>query len=145
MGLGMTSAPLLALATAMSPTIVPTCLGLTGAIFGGASLVAYNMKKDSMLKHSGVLLGSLLGLIGLQLVGLLSAFVVGPNPFSLLLFKSSNYFAIGLFSVFIAYDTHVSIKMYENGEPDQIGMATQFLLDLWNIFTNLLSIFTRTD
>lgn len=145
MGLGMSSTPLLALATAMSPTIVPTCLGLTGAIFGGASLVAYNMKKDSMLRYSGVLMGSLVGLIGLQLVGLASALVVGPNPFSLLLFNASNYIGIGLFSVFIAYDTHVSIKMYENGEPDQIGMATQFLLDIWNIFTDLLRIFTKTD
>ena len=37
MGLGLSAAPLLAFAGMMSPSIVPTCLGLTAAIFGGAS------------------------------------------------------------------------------------------------------------
>jgi FtsH-binding integral membrane protein len=142
-GLGLSSAPLIAMATAMSPTIVPTCLGLTAAIFGGASLAAYNMKKDSMLKYSGVLFGSLLGLIGLQVAGLAAALIVGPNPFSLLLFNASNYITIGLFTAFIAYDTHVAIKLYETGEPDHLGMASNFLLDLWNIFTALLRIFSK--
>jgi FtsH-binding integral membrane protein len=117
-GLGLGGAPMIALASSVSPTIVPTCLGLTGAIFGGASLMAYNMKKDSMLKYSGVLFGSLLGLIGLQLVGLASMFFTGPNAFSMLLLNSSNYIAVGLFSAFIVYDTHVAIKMYELKQPD---------------------------
>jgi FtsH-binding integral membrane protein len=144
-GLGLSAAPLLAIASMTSPTIIPTCLGLTGAIFGGASLMAYNMKKDSMLRYGGVLSGSLFGLIGLQIVGLLSSLVVGPNPFSLMLFNASNYVAVGLFSAFIVYDTHVAIKMYELGQPDEIGMATQLLLDVWNIFTSLLRIFSSRD
>lgn len=145
LGLGLSAAPLVALSTAISPSIVPTCLGLTAAIFGGASMVAYNMKKDSMLKYSGVLGGSLLGLIGLQLIGLAASFIIGPNPYSLLLFSSSNYIAVGLFTAFIAYDTHVAIKQYELGTPDHLGMTSQFLLDLWNIFTSLLRIFSSND
>lgn len=145
LGLGLSASPLIAFSTALSPTIVPTCLGLTAAIFGGASLVAYNMKKDSMLKYSGVLGGSLLGLIGLQLIGLAASFIIGPNPYSLLMFNASNYIAIGLFTAFIAYDTHIAIKQYELGEPDHLGMARQFLLDIWNIFTSLLRIFSSRD
>jgi FtsH-binding integral membrane protein len=144
-GLGLSAAPILAIASMTSPTIIPTCLGLTGAIFGGASLMAYNMKKDSMLRYGGVLKGSLFGLLGLQIVGLISSLVVGPNPFSLMLFNASNYVAVGLFSAFIVYDTHVAIKMYELGQPDQIGMATQLLLDVWNIFISLLRIFSSKD
>ena len=112
MGLGLSAAPLLAFASLVSPSIVPTCLGLTTAIFGGASLAAYMMPKDKMLGYGKVLMGSLLGLIGLQLAGLGAAFFMGPNPFSLMAFKSSNYIALGLFSIFIAYDTHFAIKMY---------------------------------
>lgn len=112
MGLGMSAAPLLAFASMISPSIIPTCLGLTSAIFGGASLAAYMMPKDKMLGYSNVLMGSLFGLIGLQLVGLGAAFFMGPNPLSLMLFKSSNYIALGLFSIFVAYDTHCAIKMY---------------------------------
>jgi FtsH-binding integral membrane protein len=112
-GLGCSAAPLLAMASMISPTIIPTALGLTAAIFGGASLAAYRMPKDSMLKYGNVLGGSLLGLIGLQLVGLLSTFIVGPNPFAMTLLSGSNYIAIGLFTAFIAYDTHVAIRLYE--------------------------------
>ena len=143
LGLGMSGAPMIALASAISPTIVPTCLGITTAIFGGASLMAYNMKKDSMLKFGGILTGSLLGLIGLQLAGLAATFIVGPNPISLMLFKGSSYVSIALFSAFIAYDTHVAIKMYEDGIPDNLNIVSNFLLDIWNIFINLLSIFSR--
>jgi FtsH-binding integral membrane protein len=114
-GLGLSGAPLMAFATAVSPTIVPTALGLTTAIFGGASLIAYRMPKDSMLSMGKVLFGSLFGLIGLQLVGLATSLVMGPNPFSLMLLNGSTYISVGLFSAFIAYDTHAAIKMYELG------------------------------
>jgi len=114
-GLGLGAAPLFAMAGAISPTILPTAIGLTTAIFGGASLLAYKMPKDSMLGYGKVLGGSLLGLIGLQLLGLASTFIIGPNPYTFLLFNAMNYVSVGLFTAFIAYDTHVSIKMYEMG------------------------------
>lgn len=95
-----------------------------------------------MLKYSGALKGSLYGLIGLQLVGLASSLVVGPNPLSMMIFSSTSYITVGLFSMFIAYDTHVAIKMYEEGQPDQLQASIQFILDLWNIFTSLLRIFS---
>lgn len=142
MGLGLTAAPLLQFASLVSPTIIPTTLGLTAAIFGGASLMAYSMPKDQMLGYGRILGGSLLGLIGLQLAGLGAAFFLGPNPFSLMMMKSSSYLAVGLFTAFIAYDTHFAIKMYEMGQPDHLGLSVQFLLDFWNIFTSLLRIFS---
>jgi len=109
-GLGLGAAPLFAMVAGTS--IIPTALGLTTAIFGGASLMAYSMPKDKMLGYGRVLSGSLLGLIGLQLVGLLSSMFMGPNPLSMLLFSATNYVGVGLFSILIAYDTHVAIKMY---------------------------------
>lgn len=112
LGLGLGAAPIFMMAQAVSPTIIPTALALTTAVFGGASLVAYNMPKDKMLGMGGVLMGSLLGLIGLQLVGLLTAAFTGPNALSTLLFSANNYLGIGLFSALIAYDTHVAIKLY---------------------------------
>jgi FtsH-binding integral membrane protein len=113
MGLGMTAAPLFAMAASISPSIMPTAIGLTTAIFGGASLAAYNMPKGKMLGYGGVLGGALLGLIGLQVVGLLTSLIMGPNPFSMMLFRADSYIGIGLFTIFIAYDTHVAIKSYE--------------------------------
>jgi len=112
-GIGIGAAPLFAMVAGTS--IIPTALGLTTAIFGGASLMAYTMPKDKMLGYGRVLGGALFGLIGLQLVGLLSSVFMGPNPLSMLMFSASNYLGVGLFSILIAYDTHVAIKMYENG------------------------------
>jgi len=143
LGLGLSASPLFMMAQAISPTIMPTALGITTAIFGGASLIAYNMPKDKMLGFGGVLMGSLLGLFGLQIVGLLAAYFTGPNALSTLLFSANNYLGIGLFSVLISYDTHVAIKMYEMREADHIGMATQFLLDFWNILVRIVSIMSR--
>ncbi len=88
--------------------------------------MAYSMPKDKMLGYGRVLGGSLLGLIGLQIVGILSAVFMGPNPLSTLLFSIDNYIGIGLFTAFIAFDTHLAIKMYEMREADHLGMAVQF-------------------
>jgi FtsH-binding integral membrane protein len=137
-GLGLGAAPLFAMVAGTS--IIPTALGLTTAIFGGASLVAYTMPKDKMLGFGRVLAGSLLGLIGLQLVGILSSVFMGPTALSMLLFSAQNYLGIGLFSIMIAYDTHMAIKMYEMGEADHLGMSIQFLLDFWNILIRIISV-----
>lgn len=145
MGLGLSASPLFMVAQAVSPSILPTAIGITTAIFGGASLIAYNMPKDKMLGFGGVLMGSLFGLLGLQLVGLLATAFTGPNALSAMLFSADNYIGIGLFSALIAYDTHLAIKMYEMRQADHLGMTIDFLLDFWNILVRLVSILSKRD
>lgn len=140
-GLGMGAAPLLAYTAMLSPTLIPSCMAITAAIFGGASYVAYSTPAEKMAKIGPILGGSLLGLIGLQLVGLLGYLFVGPNMLSTLLFRADNYLGILLFSGFIAYDTHVAVQNYQAGNADHLGMSVQLLLDVWNIFIRLLQIF----
>lgn len=140
-GIGLGTAPLIGVVNAINPAILPTCWGLTIALFGGASLAAYRVKKDSLLSYGNVLMGSLCGLVGLQLVGLASLFVVGMNPFATMLMNASTYVSVGMFTAFIAYDTHAAVRMYEEGNPDHLAAATSFFLDFWNILTNLLRIF----
>ena len=142
-GLGLSTAPLIGIANAISPAILPTTLGITAALFGGASLGALRMKNGAMLSYGSILGGSLLGLIGLQLVGLGSLYFVGMNPFATMLLNTSTYFSIGLFTAFIAYDTHLAVRMYEEKLPDHLGMAANFLLDFWNILVSLIKIFAR--
>lgn len=129
----------------MNPTILPSAIGVTAGIFGGASLMAYNMPKDKMLGYGRVLFGGLIGLIGMQLIGLGAALFMGPNPLSLMLFKADTYLGILLFSGFIAYDTHVAIKEYEQGNADHLGTSIGFVLDFWNILVRVISIFMNRD
>jgi FtsH-binding integral membrane protein len=144
-GLGMSAAPMIAMSTMVSSTIVPTCMAITAAIFGGASLVAYSTPSDKMASMGRILGGSLIGLIALQVVGLLSQLIMGPNMLSSLLFRADNYLGILLFTGFIAYDTHVAIQSYETGNADHLAMSVQLLLDVWNIFIRLLSIFSNRN
>jgi FtsH-binding integral membrane protein len=111
--LGLSASPLFAYISMISPNIIASSLAITLGIFGGASIMAYAMPKDKMLGYGRVLTGSLLGLIGLQLFGLGTAyFMGGPNTLTYLLFSLDNYAGILLFSALIAYDTHVAIKIY---------------------------------
>ena len=141
-GLGLSAAPLFSYAYHMSPHIIPSAIGITAAIFGGASLMAYNMPKDKMLSAGRILGGSLLGLVGLQVVGLLGYLITGPNAFSSLLFRADNYLGILLFSAFVAYDTHVAIKSYEMGYADHLGVSIQFIMNIWNILMRVIYIMT---
>lgn len=112
-------------------------------IFGGASAVAYALPKDKMLGYGKIFGGSLLGLIAMNLIGLGSAYFMGPNAFSSLLFTIDNYAGILLFSGLIAYDTHVAIKQYEMGNADHLGVSVQLVLDFWNLLLRIMQIMAR--
>lgn len=125
-------------------SVVTTALGLTAGIFGGASAVAYMMPKDKMLGYGRVFSGSLLGLIAIQLIGIGSSLVMGPNALSMMLFQADTYLGIALFTGLIAYDTHVAIKQYETGEADHLGMSVQLLLDFWNLLIRIMQVLGRS-
>lgn len=80
-----------------------------------------------------------MGLIKVQLLGLTATVVIGLNPLSTMAFRVDIYLSILLFTGFIAYDTHASIKNYNDGLADHLGMSVQFLLDIWNVFTHTIS------
>jgi FtsH-binding integral membrane protein len=128
------------MAAMINPSILPTAIGITGAIFSGASFMAYWMPKGKMLGYGRMFMGSLLGLIGLQLAGMGAMLVMGPNPFSLMLFRADTYLGILLFSGLIAYDTHVAIKSYEENNADHLGMSVDMLLNFWNILVRVIQI-----
>lgn len=75
-------------AQTLNPSIIPSAIGITSGIFGGASALAYFMPKDKMLGYGSILMGSLLGLIGMNILGLLAGVIIGPNPFTFLLFRA---------------------------------------------------------
>ena len=52
-----------------------------------------------------ILFGSLLSLIGIQLVSLGCMYFIGPNMFSSAVYTVYPYIGIGLFSAFQLYDT----------------------------------------
>lgn len=143
LSLGFSASPFFLYTQMISPSIIPSAIGITCGIFGGASAFAYMLPKDKMLGYGKILMGSLLGLIGMNLIGIGSAMFMGPNALSSLLFSIDNYAGILLFSGLIAYDTHIAIKQYESGLADHLGMSIQLLLDFWNILIRIMSIMSN--
>ena len=137
-GLGLSVTPMLGLIHAVNPLALPLALGLSTVVFGGASLAAYKFPKQSVISYGRVLAGSLIGLGSLQLISLGSVYILGPNIFSAMLSSPTSYAAGGLFTGLVAYDTYRAIKMYEQDMPDNLGIAGNFLLDLWNILISFL-------
>lgn len=73
---------------------------------------------------------------------------MGPNMFSSALHRVDTFVGVGLFSALVAYETHTSIKAYEEGNADHLMMSIDFALDFWNIFirvAEILYMFSRND
>lgn len=73
---------------------------------------------------------------------------MGPNLFSFMCLRADCFIGVGLFTAFVAYDTHVAINAYESGNADHLGVSIDFALDFWNILTRvaqILGIYSKDD
>lgn len=106
--------------------------------------MAYAYPSDKIIGFGRVLSGSLLGLVCMQLIGLASAIVLGPNFLSQLIFAMDNYVGIVLMFGLIGYDTHVAIKEFEKGNVDHLEVSIRFLLGVWNILIRVVTILANS-
>jgi Bax inhibitor 1 len=134
---GMSAGPLIAMSLHMDPLILPMALLGSCAIFGGATMASLFAKEGSMLKLGAPLMGGMFALLGLSI---LSMFY--PNP---MLYNINLYGGLGLFTVFIAYDTHLAIEDYKQGQRDPLTHAASFFINFMAIFKRLLLIFMSRD
>ncbi|EAR82409.1 inhibitor of apoptosis-promoting Bax1 protein (macronuclear) [Tetrahymena thermophila SB210] len=147
-GLGLSSSVLFGSLHMINPAILPLSIGITGAVFGSASLYALYKPKDSLLSWGSSLYAGLFGMIGLQLAGALTQLFMGPNLFTFMCHRADCFIGVGLFTAMVAYDTHVAIKQYEMGNADHLGVSIDFALDFWNILTRvaqILGIYSKDD
>jgi FtsH-binding integral membrane protein len=135
--MGLSASPLFLAVQEVSSAILPMTMGVTAAIFGGASLMGLILPRTMMLGYGGVLGGSLFGLISLNATGMLAAKYLGITVFANTLTTAESYIGVGIFSLMIIYDTHQAIKRYERGDADHLGMSIQILLDIWNLIITI--------
>jgi FtsH-binding integral membrane protein len=136
-GMGLSASPIFLSIHEVSSIILPMTMGVTAAIFGGASLVGLLLPRTTMLGYRNVLTGGLLGLLGLNVSGALAAKFLGFTLFATTLSTPESYIGIGLFTLMLIYDTTVAIKRYEKGDADHLGMSIQILLDIWNLIIKI--------
>ena len=73
-------------------------------------------------------------------VGLASIFVPVTSAWYPLLHNVSLYGGLGLFTLYIAYDTQKMIDEYEMGEDDHIKHATDLFIDFKIVFSRVLQL-----
>jgi len=127
---------------ASSPGVVFAALMGTAAIFGGFSLAALKAKRRSMLYMGGFLLGGLFAVFGASLASVILPFMGVTSPLFLgALYNVNIYGGLGLFSLFIAYDTQSMIERFSSGDTDHVSPALSMFLNIFQVFIRLLHIF----
>lgn len=138
---GLSIAPLVGMAAAISPLIVLQAAIGTAAIFAGFSLAAMYARRGLFLMLGGPLMA---GFILILFAGLGSAFLpmlgIGTPALWMALHNINVYLGLLLFSVFISYDTQRMVESARNGTADVVSDATSMFLNCFNIFTRLLII-----
>lgn len=134
---GMSLTPLMMAYTSIDPTIVPTAFAGASTVFIGATMASLFAPRGSMLPMGAPLLGGLIGLVGLNLANFFFH--------SSLLHDINLYGGLGLFTVFVGYDTHKTIAKFEGGDDDHLQHSVDFFLDFLNIFVRMMQIVARKD
>merc|ERR1719431_1263158 len=134
-GLGL--GPLLSMAIMMNPSLVPSAMMLTSAVFAcftGAALMAPDGK---YLYLGGTLLS---GLSTLLFLGFLNIFFR-----SQLLFQVHLYIGLAIFCGFIMFDTQVIIRKARNGDRDFIAHSLDLFIDFVQIFRKVLILLMQKE
>jgi FtsH-binding integral membrane protein len=134
-GLGL--GPLLQMAIMMNPSLVPSALMITSAVFAcftGAALFAPDGK---YLYLGGTLMS---GLSTLLILGLANIFFR-----SQLLFQAHLYIGLAIFCGFIMFDTQVIIRKARNGDRDFIAHSLDLFIDFVQIFRKVLILLMQKD
>ena len=106
---GMTLGPLVGAAMQMDPLLVPMALAASSGIFVGATAFSMFAPEGKLLSWGGPLFGGVLVMIGCQVFNIF----MGPYP---VLNNVMLYGGLGIFTVFVAYDTQQILDDYKNGK-----------------------------
>jgi len=127
--------------TATPGVVFMAALG-TAALFGGFSLAALKAKRRSMLYLGGALTGGVLILLAAVIAGAVLPLMGVTNPAFLgALYNINIYGGLGLFSLFVAYDTQRMIEAFKAGDTDHVSPALSMFINLMGIFVRLIQIF----
>eukprot|EP01120_Amphizonella_sp_Union-15-10_P001782 TRINITY_DN11927_c0_g1_i1.p1 TRINITY_DN11927_c0_g1~~TRINITY_DN11927_c0_g1_i1.p1 ORF type:complete len:335 (-),score=50.01 TRINITY_DN11927_c0_g1_i1:45-1049(-) len=143
---GMTLAPLIAMAIAVNPVIIMNAALGTLGIFAGFTATALLSKRRGLLMLGGPLLGGVIAVLVLGLLTMILPYfgIASPQVLSAL-YNIYLWLGLGVFSLFIAYDTQRMIESARAGLMDHVSDALGMFLNVLNVFIFLLRIFMPRD
>ena len=134
---GFGTGPILRMALAVNPSIVPMACLSGVLIFLCFSVAALMAERRSMLYLGGYLMT---GLSLLLMVGLFNIFLR-----SALVLNFQVYLGLFLFIGFIPFDTQMILERFEMGDQDHIMHSLDLFLDLVQVIRMLIVIFTKKE
>jgi FtsH-binding integral membrane protein len=134
---GLSMGPLLSFAIMVNPSLVPTALLSTCAVFGCFTLSTFFADHRKMLYMGGTLMSLLSVLIVMSLVNLF----IGSQ----LLFSAYLYLGLVVVCGFIMYDTALIIEKRRMGDTDYIHHALLLFIDFIDLFRHILIILTKKE
>jgi len=144
-GMGIMMAPFIYQIMEIDPAIVPASLFLSGTIFGGCALFASKTRNTTIMAWKAPLMVGLGSLIGIQLAGLGSMLIFGPNAFSNIVHSVDTFGGVILFTFMSIYDAYISKQMYLTGKADHIGSATSVYLDFMNLLIRIVEVMAKAQ
>jgi len=142
-GSGIMLSPFMQSLLFINPGIIPMAAGLSIMTMGGASLYAMYKPLGQFKSWESTLYGGLVGLIGMNVLSLLTTAIIGPNIFSLACSRVDMYIGLGLFTAFQAVDTQIAVQAYKDGNYDHLQHVINFFLNFKNIFVRIASILAQ--
>jgi len=136
---GILISPAILYSLTISPVVLPITLVCTGGVFGASTYYALNKKDLSLIKYHGPLVGCLGGLIATGF-GNLALMFLGYHQLANTISLGTAVVGTAVFSGLIAVETQMAIKSFGEQKLDSTGTALALLLDVTNLFLDLLKI-----
>eukprot|EP00800_Vazella_pourtalesii_P008157 TRINITY_DN216_c0_g4_i1.p1 TRINITY_DN216_c0_g4~~TRINITY_DN216_c0_g4_i1.p1 ORF type:complete len:236 (-),score=31.73 TRINITY_DN216_c0_g4_i1:270-977(-) len=134
---GFGSGPLLQMALAVNPAIIPAACLAGVVIFLCFSMAALMAERRSMLYLGGYLSTGLMLLI---LAGFLNIFFR-----SSMVFNFQIYLTLMVFIAFIPFDTQMILERFDLGDQDHIMHSLDLFIDLVQVIRMLIVILTKKE
>jgi len=122
------------MAMQMDPLLVPMALAASSGIFVGATAFSMFAPEGKLLSWGGPLFGGVMVMLGCGVVNM----IWGPYP---VLSSIQLYGGLGIFTLFVAYDTQQILDDYKNGVRDTVQHSIGLFIDFVAIFRRILMIF----
>jgi FtsH-binding integral membrane protein len=142
-GMGLTMSQLSLICMNIDPMIIPKALVATLGVSAGTIWWSSTRPTGSLIKWQAPLMGCLTGFVGMGLLSLGSALILGPNAFFQTWQTIDTYAGIPLFAAIMAYDIHIAVTEYNNKNPDHLGISASLYLDVLNILIRMMEIFAK--
>lgn len=141
---GLLISPAILYSITINPIILPISLVSTVGVFGTSTYYALHKKDLSLINYHGPLIGCVGGLFATGIVqfGLL---MLGFHEAFNLVNLGSSVVGTAVFTGLIAVDTQLGIKSFDEQKLDSTNVAVNLLLDITNLFLDLLEIITEIN